>query len=248
MGPDVSPLLASGIFPWVGLVMGLVLGSFLSVVTRRLPAGASLLFPASHCPACGTALRWRDNLPLLGFALQMGRCRVCKVRIPWRYPLLEVLMAGWTVLVALTRGPGPEFVLLTAFGALLLALGTMELESGHQPPALALAGAAVAVVAAPWLPGGSPQLAVAGGLAAAGSLWGLSVLRRSSVPVRSQAVLLLFLCGSLAGLPGAVWVLALSWLLALAASLAPLRARGLARTWAPALCCVTLCWLLLGRG
>lgn len=79
---------------WVGVavafVVGCVVGSFLNVVVSRVPAGESVVRPASRCPACGTPIRPRDNVPVLSWVALRGRCRACGWRIPVRYPLVEV--------------------------------------------------------------------------------------------------------------------------------------------------------------
>ncbi len=53
-----------------------------------------MVFPGSHCPKCGHAIRWYDNLPVLGWLLLRGRCRDCDAAISWRYPAVEALSAG----------------------------------------------------------------------------------------------------------------------------------------------------------
>lgn len=73
----------------VGAV-GLCVGSFLNVVIYRLPEGMSLATPGSHCPKCQYALRWYDNIPLLSYLILGGRCRRCKVHIPFRYTAVEL--------------------------------------------------------------------------------------------------------------------------------------------------------------
>lgn len=83
------------------LVLGACLGSFLNVVAWRLPRDQSIVRPPSHCPRCGTRLRWHDNVPLLGWLLLRGRCRHCHTPIPVRYVAVELLTAGlWVALVA----------------------------------------------------------------------------------------------------------------------------------------------------
>ena len=62
---------------WLTL-LGACVGSFTNVVVWRLPRGESVVFPGSHCPRCGHAMRWHDNLPVLGWLLLMGRCRDCQ--------------------------------------------------------------------------------------------------------------------------------------------------------------------------
>lgn len=84
-------------------VLGGVIGSFLNVVIYRLPAGKSLLFPGSQCPKCGHAIRWYDNLPVLGWILLVGKCRDCRAPIAARYPAVEALTAFVFLTVALTH-------------------------------------------------------------------------------------------------------------------------------------------------
>lgn len=61
---------------------GLLVGSFLNVVVHRVPRRESILYPASHCPACGHTLRPWENIPVLSWLWLRGRCRACGVVIP----------------------------------------------------------------------------------------------------------------------------------------------------------------------
>jgi leader peptidase (prepilin peptidase)/N-methyltransferase len=74
-------------------VFGLAIGSFMTVVAARVPAGESVVRPRSKCPHCGTEIQNRDNIPVLGWLLLRGRCRSCGERIPVRYPVLELSTA-----------------------------------------------------------------------------------------------------------------------------------------------------------
>ena len=63
-----------------GLVLalfGACVGSFTNVVAWRLPRQESVVVLSSHCPRCCHAVRWHDNLPLVGRMLLLGRCRDC---------------------------------------------------------------------------------------------------------------------------------------------------------------------------
>jgi leader peptidase (prepilin peptidase)/N-methyltransferase len=83
-------------------VLGAALGSFLNVVVYRLPRGMSLIRPGSRCPACQQAIRWHDNVPIVGWIVLGGRCRDCRAPISVRYPVVEALIAcisavlGWS--------------------------------------------------------------------------------------------------------------------------------------------------------
>src|SRR5438477_474490 len=101
------------VFPWLCLVFGLVVGSFLNVVIHRLPkmmergwqvecadlrgeaiAPAerfNLFVPRSRCPACGHTVAAVENIPLVSWVMLRGRCSACKTRISPRYPLVELL-------------------------------------------------------------------------------------------------------------------------------------------------------------
>jgi len=77
----------------VAFLFGLAIGSFMTVVAARVPAGESVVSPRSRCPHCGTEIRNRDNIPVLGWIMLRGRCHNCGERISGRYPLLELSTA-----------------------------------------------------------------------------------------------------------------------------------------------------------
>ena len=99
----MQPLLS----PELGLLaalLGACIGSFLNVVAWRLPRQESVVRPRSHCPQCGTTLRWFENVPVLSWLLLRGRCRHCGSTIAVRYPAVELLCAG--LFVAAAAAPG----------------------------------------------------------------------------------------------------------------------------------------------
>ena len=60
----------------------------------------NLAWPASHCPTCKHVLGALENIPVLSFCFQKGRCKHCKGKIDLQYPLVEIitaLMTGLTV-------------------------------------------------------------------------------------------------------------------------------------------------------
>lgn len=72
-------------------ILGLCVGSFLNVLIYRLPRSMNIAVPGSHCPDCGYALKWYDNIPVLSYIILRGRCRSCGGRISPRYTVVEVL-------------------------------------------------------------------------------------------------------------------------------------------------------------
>lgn len=109
-------------------LFGLIIGSFLNVVVARLPrmlhkAWAeqcheyiqqkpttelpkpyNLMLPRSHCPQCNHTISAIDNIPVLSFLLLKGRCRHCQARISWRYPIIEMITALLSLVVAYRFG------------------------------------------------------------------------------------------------------------------------------------------------
>lgn len=77
------------IYPVIFL-FGLIFGSFANVLILRVPEGKSIV-PSSRCPSCSAAIRWVDNIPVLSWFFLLGRCRYCKTKISFRYPLIELL-------------------------------------------------------------------------------------------------------------------------------------------------------------
>ena len=72
-------------------LLGLILGSFLSVLSYRYPRRTQFLAGRSFCPKCKAKIPWFDNIPLLSFIFLGGRCRSCRKRISLRYPMIELV-------------------------------------------------------------------------------------------------------------------------------------------------------------
>ena len=64
-------------------LFGIIMGSFYNVVATRLPQEKSIIKPGSHCDFCGEPLKWYENIPLISYMIQFGKCRHCKHDIPF---------------------------------------------------------------------------------------------------------------------------------------------------------------------
>lgn len=126
MQPPLSPELAL-----LAALLGACIGSFLNVVAWRLPRQESVVRPRSHCPHCGTTLRWFENIPVLSWLLLRGRCRHCGTAIAVRYPAVELLCSGLFVAAAAAPAavnaagsslPGAPAWLVVLAGWLLISL------------------------------------------------------------------------------------------------------------------------------
>jgi leader peptidase (prepilin peptidase)/N-methyltransferase len=139
---------------WWG-TMGLFVGSFLNVAIHRWPREGSVLRPArSFCPTCNRSLTWSENVPVLSWLLQSGRCRGCRSRISPRYPAIELLTAAvWLALAWMT--PEADWALL---GVRLLAVSGLivatfvDFELREIPDQVSIGGMVVAPVLSALVP------------------------------------------------------------------------------------------------
>lgn len=149
-------------FVLVAGLLGLVVGSFLNVVIHRLPkmlehdwlrqaremlhpdepqpaqSVYNLVLPHSHCPHCQAEIKPWQNLPLISYALLRGRCGNCRERISPRYPLVELLTALLSMLVAWQYGfgwPAAGILLLTWA---LVSLSLIDADTQLLPDAIVL--------------------------------------------------------------------------------------------------------------
>jgi len=131
----------------LAFVAGLAIGSFLNVVTYRLPLGKSLLHPGSHCPNCEAAVKNRDNVPVLGWLLLRGRCRACGQSFSWRYPAVELLTGVLFALVVATHDDAIGITLGLLMVTALVPIALIDLDVRLIPNVITLPASIAALVA-----------------------------------------------------------------------------------------------------
>jgi len=78
------------IFYLIIFIFGACIGSFLNCLIYRLDSKQSFLKGRSFCPHCKHQLGFFDLIPILSFIIVKGKCRYCKKKISWQYPLVEI--------------------------------------------------------------------------------------------------------------------------------------------------------------
>lgn len=234
---QIFPAGDSGLLPFpVALVLvtafGALIGSFLNVVIHRVPREESIVFPNSRCPACGTAIRPYDNVPVLSWLVLRGRCRSCRAPIAARYPAVEALTAALFALVVLRDGVSVALLPDLVFVAALVALVFIDAEHMILPDVITLPGFGLALVARVLIPNldglwfltdgalaGWPDWAVSlagalvGALAGGGTLWLLGWLWERLRGVEAMGlgdVKMMFMVGAYLGWPLTVLTLFLA--------------------------------------
>jgi leader peptidase (prepilin peptidase)/N-methyltransferase len=132
-------------------VMGLLVGSFLTVVVDRVPRGGSVVAPPSACGACGSRLTFLDLVPVFSWLALRGKCRHCGNRIGKEPLILEIANATLFVLFGLRFGADPVLPAFCILAAALVALVWIDLHEFRLPREItytAFALSAVAIVVA----------------------------------------------------------------------------------------------------
>ena len=70
-------------------ISGIILGAVFNVVGMYVPKHTSFSDEQSHCASCQSELAFRDLIPVISYILLRGRCRYCRARIPFLYPVIE---------------------------------------------------------------------------------------------------------------------------------------------------------------
>ncbi len=127
-------------------VVGACVGSFLNVVIWRLPMGQSLVKPDSRCPSCLSKLRWRDNLPVVGWLLVKRRCGRCFAPVSARYPMVEALTAALAVVLVRVDGYSWATLATAVFVAALVAITFIDLDHFLIPNVISYSGIVLGLV------------------------------------------------------------------------------------------------------
>ncbi len=102
-------------------VLGTFIGSYLNVAGLRFSETDGFktsLRGRSRCPYCGRQLRFYELVPIVSFLFQQGRCRTCRHRLSFQYPIVELLSGLVLVIVSYKLGVN----LLSLFWILIFLL------------------------------------------------------------------------------------------------------------------------------
>jgi len=197
------------LFVAVCFILALLIGSFLNVVIHRLPimmerswreqcreltettvgelpeGRFDLVVPRSRCPSCGHQITALQNIPVLSYVLLRGKCAGCGQPISPRYPIVELLTAVLTGIVAWHFGFGWEAAAGIAMTWTLIAISVIDIDHQYiyDNVVLPLIWAGLALSLFHPLPGADtlfidPKSAIVGALAGYLSLWSVYHLFR----------------------------------------------------------------------
>jgi len=200
-----SPL----IFIAVAFFLALLIGSFLNVVIYRLPVMMErewraqceelsatpatdlpegrfdLMTPRSCCPACGHRITALQNIPVISYVMLGGKCAGCGTAIAIRYPIVELLTAVLSGIVAWRFGFGWEAGAAIALTWVLVAISVIDIDHQIIPDSMSLPLIWAGLTLSLFNPQDGaltlfidPKTAIAGALAGYLSLWSIYHLFR----------------------------------------------------------------------
>jgi leader peptidase (prepilin peptidase)/N-methyltransferase len=146
----------------VAFLLALLIGSFLNVVIYRLPimmerdwrkqcdefaetpvteipdGRFDLILPRSRCSSCSEQITALQNIPVVSYLLLGGKCGHCKAPISKRYPIIELVTAILTGVVAWRFGFGWEAVAAIGITWTLIAISVIDYDHQIIPDSLSL--------------------------------------------------------------------------------------------------------------
>jgi leader peptidase (prepilin peptidase)/N-methyltransferase len=151
----IGALSSAIVLAGIGIVFGMIAGSFIAVLTLRWPAGRSVGGigadeARSACDSCGHVLSPLELVPVFSFVFLRGRCRHCGAAIAPRHLWVEIAAAA---IGGLSMGlyPGFDGMSGACFGWALLALAVLDVEHFWLPDRLTLPLGAAGLLASAWL-------------------------------------------------------------------------------------------------
>lgn len=201
---DMINFFSEFLIPVMG-VLGLCVGSFLNVCIHRGITGQSVVFPASHCPTCGAALSWWENIPVLSYVILRGKCGHCKTGISIQYPVVELLTAGWFSFAAYKMGMVPGLAVFIVVGSLFIYGSFVDLRTCMLPDTVTIGGAIVAVPGMIFLANADPVSVILGATLGSGVLLVLFLFYKYIRKIEALGtgdIILMIPIGAMVGLEG----------------------------------------------
>ena len=194
----------------MSFIFGACIGSFLNVVIYRVPEGKSIVSPPSHCPACGHAIPFYFNVPVLSYLLLRGKCGSCKASISIRYPLVELVTGMLALGLFLKFGPAPAALYYFTFGAVLITISFIDLDHQIIPDKLSLPGIIIFSTSCLFVPQMNFMSVIWGVLAGGGILYLVAFLYyylRKHQGMGGGDIKLLAMIGAATGIKGVLFTL-----------------------------------------
>lgn len=143
------------------VIIGVLIGSFLNVVIYRIPVMLerewrsdcrellelensakpdkfNLITPRSRCPNCNNSIGALENIPVISYLLQGGKCKHCQTKIPVQYPLIEIFTGVVTGIAAYQYGVSWQMAAAAILLWALISLAAIDFKTTLLPDNITL--------------------------------------------------------------------------------------------------------------
>ena len=115
----------------LGFIVGMCLGSFVTMLSYRMPRKQSIILPPSRCPTCHARLGVLDLVPIFSWLSAGGKCRHCKTPISPRYVLIEMATASLAALAFVVFKFQPALLVALIGIVALVTMVVINIEHNH---------------------------------------------------------------------------------------------------------------------
>ncbi len=146
----VEYIVMESIFYIFAFIFGTIIGSFLNVVIYRYNTGTSIVSGRSMCFSCGKTLKWYELVPIFSFILQRAKCRNCKSKISWQYPVVEIVMGLLFVFVLIGQHSIIETIYLFILMSIFVVISVYDIRHKIIPNSFVYAFILLSVLQFTW--------------------------------------------------------------------------------------------------
>lgn len=130
----------------IAFSFGTIIGSFLNVVIYRVPAGISIIKPASHCPNCQRSIKPYENIPIISYLFLKAKCAGCQTAISPKYLFIEALTGLSAIGMVFNFGWNWDAMIYFIMTAVLISLTAIDFATYRLPNSITLTGAILAMI------------------------------------------------------------------------------------------------------
>jgi leader peptidase (prepilin peptidase) / N-methyltransferase len=191
-------------------IFGACVGSFLNVCIYRLPLNKSIVTPGSSCPYCKRNIPFYYNIPIVSYFVLSGKCRFCNSPISFRYPLVEMITALFSLLLFIKFSLSPTLVFWFSFVSVLLTISLIDLDHQIIPDRISIPGILIFGMSSFIIPEMTLKNTIWGILIGGGSLYAVAAsyyLFKKEVGMGGGDIKLLAMIGGAIGVKGAIFTI-----------------------------------------
>ena len=118
------------------IILGLIIGSFINVLSYRLPKNLPIVLSRSFCPNCKTNIPLYRNIPILTYILQTGKCHNCKQIINLQYPIVELLTSIIFCLGFMQSWEISNYIIFLFISSILITVSIIDFKTFTIPLSL----------------------------------------------------------------------------------------------------------------